>query len=121
MQALRNKYKGKEQELKEEIILYGCFEAAHRQNQKPTQAWSDYCKEIVGDEPFSYVTETMLQDNEELEARVATEMFNILLRQAARIKQLESALEESKRRYEIEQAQKKLKTIKLLNQVNELG
>lgn len=88
MQAIRNKYKGHEGEIKTDLLLYGESPTAEKWGQKPTLAWHEYCKNIMGDEPFSYVTEVITKSDDAIIKDVAIEIINQILRVAAENQQM---------------------------------
>ena len=115
MQAIRNKYRGMEGEIKQNIRNFGEGEAARLVGQQPTEAWDGYCKEIMGSEPYSYVTRVMLESDDELLKDLSVTIVNLLIKQGRRIEELEVELSEVKRENEIRTQQRKLQTIKLMN------
>lgn len=117
MQALRDKFKEHQNQIKNDILLLGESPAAEKWGQKATLAWHEYCTELCGDQPFHYVTEALTKSNDDLLKDVALEIINQVLHLSLENKKLKEILSEQERGYEIRDQQRKLQTIKLLDKV----
>jgi len=79
MQTNRKRYKGHEDEIKEDVRINGLLPAQRHWGAKDSISWGNYVQELMGDEAYRYVTEASCSSLDEICEKIAAKLMHQIM------------------------------------------
>lgn len=115
MQSYRKRFKGHEEEIRQDVRTYGIFRAQYLWQSKDFLAWDNYVKDLMGDEGYSITTEVSECTFDSICENIVAKLYNKIVAIEAENQTLREQLKEAEEARQRIDERNRLRAVQLKN------